>query len=594
VAALAEVLRPVDEYVGRVAYFLEVRDLAPRALQKPELAVYGWPAVGWAVRLPTAVGERVVDVLLPIDYPHEPARIGVARLSEGRPLAHIAEDLLCLTDSIERHVVCGDESILARDLDRASDRFADDPSAVERDRRAEFSDYWNGRAVRPMLSLITEKTDYGNVVAWHGSKFTLVAPDEPLARSWFRNRFGDDPQTISRALYLPADAIPPNLADGAALHALVDGMRNKAFTEALDDLAAAGVPSAAVVFRLPGPFALVGGMLRRGEPRQTGAFKRKNRHPGFRPDHVPRERLVTAYFEDRPTFERRRLQRVDADWVIARGGEESRKSLQSAVVCLVGVGSLGSGIARALVKAGVGRLRLIDPDILTWDNVARHELGGSSVGSSKANALAASLRRDFPFVRVDAVTARWQDAYRADQSIFDADVVLSTTGDWPGESQLNELLRRSVRPVLMFGWIEPHAAAAHALAVRPDGGCLGCGMNDSGAFAARAVDWPRSQTIAVPACGASYTPYADLAASRARAMLTAELLNVLSGTAASSVLASEVYDEALWLPRDGCLTEAFVERLGRSPRTHGDFVRSPWARHPDCPVCTNGPEGSAV
>jgi sulfur-carrier protein adenylyltransferase/sulfurtransferase len=593
-AAPADALRPVDAYRDRVAYFLNVRGLHPRDLRADELRAYGWPAAGWTVTLPTAVGARDVEVLLPLDYPYKPARIGVRNLGARLPSAHIADDLMCLVDSVERHPIRADEAVLERDLNRAAARFADDNATVTTDRAGEFADYWNRAASSPPIyTLITEENVFGPVVAWHGKRYILVGADERVVRDWFHNRFNEEPTGLSCALYLPGKGISTRFDSVIELRAIVEELGDARTEAALEGLAAEDVRVAVLIFRLPGPFALVGATLNRG-PRPGGAYKRKTRHPGFRPGFAPRKLLVDAYFAAGPTIEHHRLQRVDRDWIIARGGEAARRHLKDATVCLVGVGSLGSGVARALVKAGVGSLILIDPDVLTWDNIARHELGGRHVSSSKATAFAETLRQDFPFARVDAKALSWQDAYRADPAIFDVDVVLSTTGDWPAECQLNKLLRRQARATVAFGWIEPHAAAAHLLVVREGGGCLACGMHETGEFAARAVDWPEAQQIRVPACGASYVPYSDLAASRARAMVAGEVLNVLGKGDSGSILATELYDESLRTAFDGLVTQGFTQRLGREPSTHGDFLRANWVRHPKCEACASKGAQSAA
>jgi hypothetical protein len=594
VAAPADALRPVDEYRTRVAYFLDVRGLRPCELGIGELKAYGWPAAGWAITLPTTVGDRQVDVLLPLDYPYKPARIGVFSLPGGLLRAHIAEHLMCLTDTVERHRVRGDELVLARDLDRAAERFADDEETVRTDRRAEFADYWNRNVSSPPIwTLLSEDSPFGLVSAWHGKRFILVGSDGDAIKHWYGARFGVDVSTLSRALYLPGDPLDVRLESGDELRALVDESGDDKLKRELEDLAVDDVGSATIIFRLPGPFALVGGILRRGA-RPSGVYKAKTRHPGFRPGHAPHKMLVDKYFAAGPTVEHHRIQRVDADWVIARGGEPTGRALKHASVCLVGVGSLGSGIARALIKAGVGRLVLVDPDILTWDNVARHELGGRYVGHFKAAGIAETLRRDFPIAQVEAHNSSWQDAYRRDPVIFDADVVLATTGDWATECQLTELLRPQARPIMVFGWIEPHAAAAHALVVQANGGCLGCGMYDTGEFAFRAIDWPEPQLVRVAACGASYTPYSDLAASRARTMIAGEVLTVLADGSAISTLATELYDESLRAPHGGVVTERLAERLGRPPLSHGDFVRSEWPRQSDCAACARKKAQSAA
>src|SRR5579884_2027289 len=55
-------------------------------------------------------------------------------------------------------------------------------------------------------------------------------------------------------------------------------------------------------------------------------------------------------------------------------GEPGQSRIRSASVCLIGCGALGSFQAEALVRAGVGHLRLIDRDYVDYTNLQRQWL----------------------------------------------------------------------------------------------------------------------------------------------------------------------------------------------------------------------------
>ncbi|MEZ6188228.1 MAG: ThiF family adenylyltransferase [Planctomycetota bacterium] len=81
--------------------------------------------------------------------------------------------------------------------------------------------------------------------------------------------------------------------------------------------------------------------------------------------------------------------------VRALGGEEAQARVRAARVALVGVGATGSAIAQVLVRAGVGRLRLIDRDLPELSNLQRQVLydeADVAAGLPKAVAAAERLR----------------------------------------------------------------------------------------------------------------------------------------------------------------------------------------------------------
>lgn len=70
-------------------------------------------------------------------------------------------------------------------------------------------------------------------------------------------------------------------------------------------------------------------------------------------------------------------------------------------VGVMGLGGLGSAVAGALVRIGVGRLVLADYDIVEPTNLNRQQFFVDQIGMKKTEALAANLRRMNPYVELD-------------------------------------------------------------------------------------------------------------------------------------------------------------------------------------------------
>jgi sulfur carrier protein ThiS adenylyltransferase len=80
--------------------------------------------------------------------------------------------------------------------------------------------------------------------------------------------------------------------------------------------------------------------------------------------------------------------------------------LKTAVVGIAGLGGLGSTVAVALARTGVGRLILADFDVVEPSNLNRQQYFISHIGHPKAEALNDLLGRINPCVRVDRHNVR--------------------------------------------------------------------------------------------------------------------------------------------------------------------------------------------
>jgi sulfur carrier protein ThiS adenylyltransferase len=71
--------------------------------------------------------------------------------------------------------------------------------------------------------------------------------------------------------------------------------------------------------------------------------------------------------------------------------------LRRSVVGIAGAGGLGSTVAMALARAGVGKLIIADYDTVDITNLNRQQFSMSQVGMVKVRALRANLRKANPF-----------------------------------------------------------------------------------------------------------------------------------------------------------------------------------------------------
>lgn len=89
-----------------------------------------------------------------------------------------------------------------------------------------------------------------------------------------------------------------------------------------------------------------------------------------------------------------------------RHGSELQAAFSKSTVAICGLGGLGSNIAIALARAGVGTLLLIDFDRVDITNLHRQQYKASQVGKLKTEALAENLKEIAPYIELKTYPVR--------------------------------------------------------------------------------------------------------------------------------------------------------------------------------------------
>lgn len=84
-----------------------------------------------------------------------------------------------------------------------------------------------------------------------------------------------------------------------------------------------------------------------------------------------------------------------------RHGRELQERFTAATVAICGLGGLGSHIATALARAGIGRLILIDFDQVDITNLHRQQYKVTQIGRCKTEALAENLLEMAPYLELE-------------------------------------------------------------------------------------------------------------------------------------------------------------------------------------------------
>ena len=146
-----------------------------------------------------------------------------------------------------------------------------------------------------------------------------------------------------------------------------------------------------------------------------------------------------------------------------RHGKELHRAFSSATVAICGLGGLGSNIAIALARAGVGRLILIDFDRVDITNLHRQQYKASQIGLYKTEALAENLKEIAPYISLELHTERITEE-NAKAILSDADILCEAFDSAEAKAMLTEIVLTEMR--------DKYLVAASGMAGLYDANCI--------------------------------------------------------------------------------------------------------------------------
>lgn len=158
--------------------------------------------------------------------------------------------------------------------------------------------------------------------------------------------------------------------------------------------------------------------------------------------------------------------------IIPEVGIEGQIKLKQAKVLLVGAGGLGAPLGMYLAAAGVGRIGIVDFDVVDLTNLQRQVIHGTrDVGRKKLDSAAETMREINPHVQID----RHETALSSENAldiIRDYDMVVDGTDNFPTRYLVNDACVLSGKPNV-YGSIFRFEGQATVFAY-PGGPCYRC------------------------------------------------------------------------------------------------------------------------
>ncbi|MDN2483167.1 molybdopterin-synthase adenylyltransferase MoeB [Vibrio agarivorans] len=127
---------------------------------------------------------------------------------------------------------------------------------------------------------------------------------------------------------------------------------------------------------------------------------------------------------------------------------DGQEALKQSSILVLGAGGLGCASTQYLATAGVGKLTLIDDDVVELSNLQRQVLHhDDDIGQAKVDSAAQSLRQLNPHITVDTINGRLNDD-ELNALVASHDLVLDASDNVETRNQLNRLCFQHKTPLV--------------------------------------------------------------------------------------------------------------------------------------------------
>jgi len=147
-----------------------------------------------------------------------------------------------------------------------------------------------------------------------------------------------------------------------------------------------------------------------------------------------------------PELNQNELLRYSRHLLIPEVGLEGQRKLKNASVLIIGSGGLGSPMALYLAAAGIGRLGVVDYDVVDNSNLQRQVLHSTeTIGILKVESARQRLSALNPYIQVEAFNEVFTSE-NAERIASGFDILVDGTDNFPTRYLLNDLAVLTGRP----------------------------------------------------------------------------------------------------------------------------------------------------
>jgi molybdopterin/thiamine biosynthesis adenylyltransferase len=179
------------------------------------------------------------------------------------------------------------------------------------------------------------------------------------------------------------------------------------------------------------------------------------------------------------------IKRYARQIILPEIGGKGQEKLLDAKVLVVGAGGLGSPVTEYLAAAGIGKIGIVDYDVVDISNLQRQTIHAGNLGKNKAESAKEFVERLNPDVDVDAYPFRIT-AENVRRLVRKYDVIVDCTDNFPTRFMLNDACVLEIKPLV------------HAAVLRFEGQLMTIKPHESACYRCVFVEAPPPHTV--PSC----------------------------------------------------------------------------------------------
>lgn len=512
------------------------------------------------VKCNVIVGDLKIDVYvsLPFNFPDSFPKIRIADYSfkEIYPLPHLDQDgVLCVFDDVLASPNPKDPiGVLDKTYRKTAELLTSGINNHNKiDYEEEFESYWIEESDDHYINLVQPDNRMKEVIlvpfkygSWPYKG--IISEDKYEALSWIQNIQGEAiEENISKLLYVPLKNVPnyPYPKNNKEVYQLLK--KQNINTSPYMSFLTNNKRPTKILFSVLGQSSYTWGIWEHEKPIaiDVSLYKGfKNRRTGLKGFRKGKQNGLLEVTRDFPYVEINKHSVVDVrnERLVFRGGDGKTRS-NKLKVAVIGCGAIGSHLVQSLVDINIEELLLVDPDILSFDNVKRHYCGINDVGMFKTKAVRKKLLNSYPYLNIHTSEVNILELMVLYPNILNNyDYIFVAISDFPTEHRLRSLqLNNKINKPLYILWVEPYLAGGHAIYFNTDSKTDYWNLfNDKGEYKYHILKNGNQYTLKELGCNTSFVPYGILELKK----FILEFITEFETSISNSIQGDQIY---IWL-----------------------------------------------